>query len=570
MDEPTEINIALKKRMTKREKALLWCLIGVVVLALAGAGYIYRGNIKSFLNGNETATVPSSSTDTAATISETTTTSGSTTTVTPITDAGVTYTTPVKLADLKLIKDTQYTGVEYYQIGTFSDGRKIITAYLPAIDPGGDSFLRFVKNTKNQYSLLTKASLNLPTESITDLVISTVIPDTTTVLLQLNGPDSIIADNGAVLIKGFGNGWFSDLGTATNSNVSTPAKVADSSYGPIYKALNSSSGTTAIRKFYLKYPDGTYSLYGTQIGFLADDSVPLVTLDSGAKITDKFKSEVTISCAGTTSVSILNGSDIADQLLAIGKTNTGDTIYTFANTTNDYIKDLYASYSTDQTSQKKTPLSIDAYLAKTPFIIWKDQFGDYDVFGDETYLPQGECGKPVVYLYPTKTEAVSVKVGATITKSDPAYENGWNAVAEPSGKLTIGGKVYPNLFWEGTGDGIYPTIDSGFVVKQADLAATIKSQLAQMGLNSQESADFLAFWLPKMPATPYVRLTWFGTAQMNRLAPLNISSAPDTLIRVFLDFAGLENPIVLPPEKLSAPTRKGFTVVEWGGLLRSE
>jgi len=55
--------------------------------------------------------------------------------------------------------------------------------------------------------------------------------------------------------------------------------------------------------------------------------------------------------------------------------------------------------------------------------------------------------------------------------------------------------------------------------------------------------------------------------EMNNLAPLTVSPKPDTMIRVFLDFEGLDQPVNLIPQKLFAPQRKGFTLIEWGGLL---
>ena len=88
------------------------------------------------------------------------------------------------------------------------------------------------------------------------------------------------------------------------------------------------------------------------------------------------------------------------------------------------------------------------------------------------------------------------------------------------------------------------------------------------GLNAQESADFLAFWQPKLPSSPYVRLTWLNTADMNQLAPLQVNPIPKTFIRTFLEFEGLTKPITLIPQKLSSLPRLGFTLVEWGGLLR--
>ena len=71
-----------------------------------------------------------------------------------------------------------------------------------------------------------------------------------------------------------------------------------------------------------------------------------------------------------------------------------------------------------------------------------------------------------------------------------------------------------------------------------------------------------------MPKTAYIRLTWLDTADMERLAPLAISPRPDTVARVFLDFAGQETAATdLAPQQLKGFLRTGFTVVEWGGLL---
>jgi hypothetical protein len=77
----------------------------------------------------------------------------------------------------------------------------------------------------------------------------------------------------------------------------------------------------------------------------------------------------------------------------------------------------------------------------------------------------------------------------------------------------------------------------------------------------------MEFWQPRLPKTPYVRLTWLNTEDMNKLAPLSVNPRPDTSIRIFLEFQGLEKPISLKTQKLTAPNREGFTLIEWGGLL---
>lgn len=92
--------------------------------------------------------------------------------------------------------------------------------------------------------------------------------------------------------------------------------------------------------------------------------------------------------------------------------------------------------------------------------------------------------------------------------------------------------------------------------------------MKEMGLSDKEIADFKEFWLPKMPATPYVRLSWLLTPEMDTLAPLAVSPKPDSSIRVFLDFEGLNSKIDIAPQVLPHYERKGFTLVEWGGLLK--
>jgi hypothetical protein len=50
---------------------------------------------------------------------------------------------------------------------------------------------------------------------------------------------------------------------------------------------------------------------------------------------------------------------------------------------------------------------------------------------------------------------------------------------------------------------------------------------------------------------------------------LSLSETPDTLIRILMDYQPLEAPIKAnPPILPKTPIREGFTVVEWGGVLR--
>ena len=53
--------------------------------------------------------------------------------------------------------------------------------------------------------------------------------------------------------------------------------------------------------------------------------------------------------------------------------------------------------------------------------------------------------------------------------------------------------------------------------------------------------------------------------EINENMPLEISSDPDSVIRVIMTFKGLDAPINVKEQKLTPAERTGFTVVEWGG-----
>jgi len=251
---------------------------------------------------------------------------------------------------------------------------------------------------------------------------------------------------------------------------------------------------------------------------------------------------------------------------SVASTPKGKSVYAITDKTNGIVKIAYDLYGPRQEGETKK--TIEQFVADNGIVVWTDDYGALVVFQSDTYGPAAECGKPVVYLYPTKTTTVSVSLGARVTKSDPIYHGGWQVVAEPNGTLHVGGKTYNSLFWEGLGYGMYPSITTGTVVKRDQAESTIEQNLHQMGLNAKETADFMAFWAPKLPSSAYVRLTWLQNAAMDRLAPLTVTPRPDSTIRVFLDFAGMDHAVAMPTQALKSYPRSGFTVVEWGGLLR--
>ena len=178
----------------------------------------------------------------------------------------------------------------------------------------------------------------------------------------------------------------------------------------------------------------------------------------------------------------------------------------------------------------------------------------------------GVAYKPVIYLYPQKETEVSVELtlSGSLTCTYPEYRNGWNVTAAPDGTLTgQDGQIYNYLYWEGD---IYAQYDlsEGFCIKGEDTAEFLETALNDLGLTRREANEFIVYWLPMMEKNSYNVIS-FQTESYTDAAQLDISPAPDTLIRVFMTWYGTDSYTELPEQTLTAPERIGFTAVEWGG-----
>lgn len=174
--------------------------------------------------------------------------------------------------------------------------------------------------------------------------------------------------------------------------------------------------------------------------------------------------------------------------------------------------------------------------------------------------------KPVIYLYPEDEMEVSVRLtlDGKLTCTYPTYGEGWTVTAQPDGTLIDAkGQTYNYLYWEGETDTQYD-LTQGFCVKGEDTAAFLEDALAKLGLNRREANEFIVYWLPLMEQNPY-NIISFQTVCYTDAAKLEITPAPDTLIRVFMAWQASEAFVELPEQELTAPERQGFTAIEWGG-----
>lgn len=180
--------------------------------------------------------------------------------------------------------------------------------------------------------------------------------------------------------------------------------------------------------------------------------------------------------------------------------------------------------------------------------------------------------KPVIYLYPETETDVRVEFTNpdTVSLSYPLYgADGWSVRAYPDGKLCDRDleRCYYSLYWEGPAkDSI--SFNTGFSVHRDHLISFFEEKLEILGLNYRESQEFIIYWLPILAESSW-NIIHFATDSWVSEAPLEVTPVPDTQIRFLMIYKPAEKDTEIEIQVLSAPERKGFTLVEWGGRLES-
>ncbi|MEW5804359.1 MAG: hypothetical protein AB1847_19870 [bacterium] len=164
---------------------------------------------------------------------------------------------------------------------------------------------------------------------------------------------------------------------------------------------------------------------------------------------------------------------------------------------------------------------------------------------------------------------VELDVNGEITKTIPPYHDGWYVLAKADGTITdeSQGKQYGYLFWEAQLNGL-ELPDKGWVIAQEDLKEWFSEYLPKLGLNIREKEQFMEYWLERLQGSGFYELKLLSHEFLDEYAKLTITPAPDTLIRVIFHFTPLNEYKLLDAPVMKTPERKGFVVLEWGGILR--
>jgi hypothetical protein len=496
-------------------------------------------------------------------------------------------TAPKELSNLNFFdSNTVYGDQKYYDVGEFTQGKYkggklILFTGNPLTMSLHADYIRFVK-LDSKYTLLTKYSDPVFVGESGDGPIEPKInyKEDNFDIPELDFPSILNGPEKNQKLKYVEDKW--EMFDVSKYDV----VFLDNQWGSVY--TDKPSTKTVKNGFYLRAPDGTIRTYTYEPPFMGQDRIAKLTWADGTTNNDEYVSVERTGCGsfGYASVKYEGYPILLDtfvregtvpprfsstELKLAGKTADGDDIYDLKDKNNLLLKDIYNNQYDVGGGESDGKLSYEKFLASHPVFFWKDPFDRWLKFQNYTFQPQAECGKPVIYLYPETTTDVEVTLNPEggFTYTEPVYNNGWEVTAKPNGQLVekTSGKTYPYLFWEGRG-GLYKSPEKGFVVAQNDVHAFLVKSLGELGLNQKESADFIEFWEPRMTGSPYYFVSFYGTKVMDELAPLTVTPKPDTVIRILMDFSPLLAPIKVEPIKLQSIPRNGFTVVEWGGVLR--
>jgi hypothetical protein len=228
---------------------------------------------------------------------------------------------------------------------------------------------------------------------------------------------------------------------------------------------------------------------------------------------------------------------------------------------------------------KKAKMEAMDTLAYSKLLVYTNQIAkDYYTYDSikkvkplKPILPIAAAKKPVIYIYPTTEQKTTVYLDfyGTDLYTWPKIDktNTWEITAQPDGMLTdSNGEQYPYLFWEGSINNTdYIDINEGFVVSADNTEQFFLEKLKLLGLNTKEYTDFITFWAPQMHKNKY-NFIRFETTNYSKDIPLTIIPKPESMQRILMVYKPVDADYKAKPQSLQPFKRKGYTVIEWGGM----
>ena len=196
------------------------------------------------------------------------------------------------------------------------------------------------------------------------------------------------------------------------------------------------------------------------------------------------------------------------------------------------------------------------------------------IFADIIFLLMGLVStnikrKPVLYLYPETEMNVEVKFAKPelLITTYPKYVDSWNVKVLPSGDMyDQNGKYYYALYWEEIITNKY-NFNEGFYVEKDNAIEFLEEKLSILGLNDKERNEFIMYWLPIIEQNQKSLVYFETTESLQKENELIINPKPDSLLRIRMHVKKINHKIEIKEQELLHFERKGFTAVEWGGII---
>ena len=137
--------------------------------------------------------------------------------------------------------------------------------------------------------------------------------------------------------------------------------------------------------------------------------------------------------------------------------------------------------------------------------------------------------------------------------------------AHPNGDLyDKDGKYYYGLYWEEEKN---HEVDfkEGFYLTKNNAITFLEEKLSLLGLNDKERNEFIMYWLPILEKNGKSLVYFEQTKERDKYNKLLINPKPDSVLRIAIHVKKVNKKVDIKEQKLKKFTRKGFTVVEWGG-----
>ena len=209
-----------------------------------------------------------------------------------------------------------------------------------------------------------------------------------------------------------------------------------------------------------------------------------------------------------------------------------------------------------------------------------DMYGDGGQGHEYYYIPTtketgkiateiGGYAKPVLYLYPKKETNVKVTFDKPemLTTTYPKYKDSWNVKVKPNGDMyDKDGKYYYALYWEEQKNHEV-SFNTGFYVEKDNAINFLEEKLTTIGLNKKERNEFIMYWLPILEKNGKSLVYFELTEEREKYSPITITPAPDSLLRIAMHVKKVDTKVDIKEQKLKTFKRKGFTAVEWGGVI---